>query len=689
MSFRRCINSGVKINRISYYVAISIAVVLGMQLGGCHQGTSEVLVPATKNYDAWPELKSPVERDPEIEARIDALLAQMSVEQKVGQMMQAEIRWVTPEEVRDYHLGSVLNGGGGYPGEVKHSSAADWVALADEFYEASMDAGEDRLAIPVLWGTDSVHGASNVYGATLFPHNIGIGAARNPDLVRRIGEVTAVETAVIGIPWTFAPTLAVVRDDRWGRSYEGYSEDPAIVRSYAAALVKGLQGELGQADYLDDSHVLATAKHFLGDGGTDKGNDQGDNLASEKELFAIHGPGYVAALETGVRTVMASYSSSQGLKMHGNQYLLTDILKERMGFDGFIVGDWEGHSQIPGCSKEACAAAINAGVDLFMAPMYWKPLLKNTIRDVQRGAISMARVDDAVRRILRVKLEAGLFEAGAPSGRSYAGKSELLGAPEHREVARQAVRESLVLLKNNAALLPLDRSLRILVAGAGANDASRQSGGWSLTWQGTDNNNDDFPGATTIFEGINEVVSSAGGTATLSEDGSYTDRPDVAIVVWGEPPYAECYGDREHLNFDPQDPQSLVLLEKLKAERIPIVSVFLSGRPLWINPHLNASDAFVAAWLPGTEGNGVADVLFKTQDGEVKHDFKGTLSFSWPRSLDQNVLNVGDDNYDPLFPFGYGLSYAEPTEVANDLPADVAQAYRTFTSVPVGFSCIE
>lgn len=664
-------------------------VALGAQLVGCHQGTPDVLVPETKNVGAWPVLESPVERDPEIEARIDGLLARMSVEQKVGQMIQAEIRWVTPEEVRDHHLGSVLNGGGGYPGEVKHSSAADWVALADEFYEASMDTGDGRLAIPVLWGTDSVHGASNVYGATLFPHNIGIGAARNPDLVHRIGEVTALETAVIGIPWTFAPTLAVVRDDRWGRSYEGYSEDPAIVRSYAAALVNGLQGELGQADHLDDSHVLATAKHFLGDGGTDKGDDQGDNLANEEELFEIHGQGYVAALETGARTVMASYSSSRGLKMHGNRYLLTEILKERMGFDGFIVGDWEGHSQIPGCTKEACAAAINAGIDLLMAPMYWKPLLKNTIKDVQRGDISMARVDDAVRRILRVKLEAGLFEAGVPSSRSYAAKAEFLGAPEHREVARQAVRESLVLLKNNDALLPLDRSLNILVAGSGANDASRQSGGWSLTWQGTDNNNDDFPGATTIFEGINGLVSSAGGTATLSEDGSYTDKPDVAIVVWGESPYAECYGDRKHLNFDPQDPQSLVLLEKLKAERIPVVSVFLSGRPLWVNPHLNASDAFVAAWLPGTEGKGVADVIFKTQDGDVNHDFRGTLSFSWPKSLDQDVLNVGDENYDPLFPYGYGLTYAQAVEVMDDLPVEVGEESRDFSSVPAGFSCIE
>ena len=454
-------------------------------------------------------------------------------------------------------------------------------------------------------------------------------------------------------------------------------------------MVAGLQGELGRDNYLDDSHVLATAKHFIGDGGTDNGADQGNNLAEETELFAIHGQGYVAALEAGVRTVMASYSSSRGLKMHENRYLLTEILKERMGFDGFIVGDWEGHSQIPGCSKEACAAAVNAGIDLLMAPQYWKALLENTINDVKRGDISIARVDDAVRRILRVKLEAGLFEAGLPSNRPFAGKPEYLGSPENRAVAQQAVRESMVLLKNNGGLLPLDRSLNVMVTGASANDVARQSGGWSLTWQGTDNNNDDFPGATTIFEAIDEVVSSAGGNATLSEDGRFSDRPDVAIVVWGESPYAECYGDIEHLNFDPQDPQALAVLEKLKAEGIPVVSVFVSGRPLWVNPHLNASDAFVAAWLPGTEGDGVAEVLFKTSAGEVNYDFKGTLSFSWPNSPDQNRLNVGDNNYEPLFPYGYGLSFAEPREMIDDLLVATDEAHLNYATVPVGFSCIE
>jgi beta-glucosidase len=428
---------------------------------------------------------------------------------------------------------------------------------------------------------------------------------------------------------------------------------------YAAAVVEGLQGTLGSDDRLDDAHVLATAKHFLGDGGTRSGIDQGDNPADEAELFAIHGQGYVAALQSGVRTIMASYSSSRDLKMHGNRYLLTEILKERMGFDGFVVGDWDGHSQIPGCSRRSCAAAISAGIDLVMVPRDWKRFFRNTVAQARDGYISQQRLDDAVRRVLRVKLEAGLFEAGAPSTRRFAGQREYLGAPGHRAVARQAVRESLVLLKNNNDLLPLARNQRVLVAGSGANDIARQSGGWTLTWQGTDNNNDDFPGATSIFTGIDDAVSVSGGTATLSEDGSYTQRPDVAVVVFGEAPYAECRGDLWHLNYDAIYPQDLELLEQLGADGIPVVSVFLSGRPLWVNPHLNASEAFVAAWLPGSEGGGIADVLFRTASGEINHDFKGKLSFSWPRYVHQNVLNVGADDYDPLFPFGFGLTYSD------------------------------
>jgi beta-glucosidase len=667
---------------------ICLTIFLALLFAACNRDTSQVLEPEEKNYAVWPELESPVARDQQIEARIDALLEQMSVEQKVGQMLQPEIRWIDAQDMRDYHIGSVLNGGGSHPDENKYASVADWVELADAYHAASTDTADGRLAIPVLWGTDSVHGLNNVIGATLFPHNIGLGATRNPELIRRIAEITALETLVIGIPWTFAPTLAVTRDDRWGRTYEAYSEDPEIVAAYATAIVEGLQGVPGSDDFLDSSRVIATAKHFLGDGGTENGTDQGDNLASESELFAIHGQGYVTAMQAGVRTVMASYSSSRGLKMHGNRYLLTEILKERMGFDGLIVGDWYGHSQVPGCNLRTCAAAINAGIDLIMVPKQWKPFFRNTLKQVERGVIPMERIDDAVRRILRVKFEAGLFEAGPPSSWPHTGKPEFLGAPEHRAVARQAVRESLVLLKNNDGLLPLARNQKVLVAGSGASDVARQSGGWTLTWQGTDNDNDDFPGATTIFAGIDAAVSQSGGSATLSEDGSYQQRPDVAVVVFGELPYAECYGDLGHLNYDALYPDDRAILEKLAADGIPVVSVFLSGRPLWVNPLLNVSDAFVAAWLPGSEGAGIADVLLRTHAGEVNHDFKGKLSFSWPKYVHQDVLNVGDEDYDPLFPYGYGLTYADSGNLGQ-LPTDIGDdKYARFDS-RARASCID
>ncbi len=607
----------------------------------------------------------------------------------MGQLIQAEIQYITPAEARDYHIGSILNGGGSFPGKNKHASVDDWVALADAFYEASMDTSGDRLAIPIIWGTDSVHGVNNVFGATIFPHNIGLGATRNPELIRKIGAVTALETAVIGIPWTFAPTLAVVRDDRWGRAYEGYSEDPAIVMAYAAEMVSGLQGVPGTDGFLHDSKVLATAKHFLGDGGTVGGVDQGDNVADDSELFEIHGQPYVAAIAAGVRTIMVSYSSSRGRKMHGNPYLLTDILKGRMGFDGFLVGDYNGHGQLPGCSNASCAAAINAGIDMIMVPEAWKEFYANTLAQIEGGEIPMSRVDDALRRILRVKFEARLFEAGRPSSRRYAGRTALLGSAESRALARQAVRESLVLLKNNDAILPLARKQTVLVAGNSANDIARQSGGWTLTWQGTDNENADFPGAQSVFGAIEEIVSTAGGVATLSVDGEFAQKPDVAIVVWGEPPYAECFGDRKHLNYDANDPASLALLKKLKSAGIPVVSVLLSGRPLWVNPHLNQSDAFVAGWLPGSEGAGIADVLFESVTNEINYDFKGKLSFSWPRTVHQNALNVGSEPYDPLFAYGYGLTYGDVTQVSNDLPVDIGDAIFAHDTTPMGDSCAD
>jgi beta-glucosidase len=632
------------------------------------------------NPEIWPAIESPVGLELGIEGRIDELLASMSVEDKVGQVIQGEIRHLEPEDVGKYRLGSVLNGGGVQPYGKKWATVDDWLALADAFWEASMDTSDGGLAIPVIWGTDAVHGHTNVYGATAFPQNIGLGATRNPQLIHEIGRITALEIAVSGIDWDFSPTVAVVRDDRWGRAYESWSEDPEIARAYAGEMIRGLQGDAGSEEFLGGDRVVACSKHFLGDGGTEDGVDRADNLSTEAELRDIHGPGYFSALEAGVQTVMASFSSWQGLKMHGNEGLLTDVLKGQMGFDGFVVGDWNGHADVNGCSSKSCPEAFNAGVDMFMVPEDWKALRKNTIKQVESGEIPMERLDDAVRRILRVKMRAGLFDKGKPSSRPLAGRADLLGSREHRAVARQAVRESLVLLKNNGGLLPLDRKQTVLVAGDGADNIGKQCGGWTLTWQGTGTTNQDFPNGSSIWDGIRTVVEEGGGTAILSADGSFDTLPDVAVVVFGEEPYAEFQGDRETLDYGFSRPDDLKMLTRLEEAGIPIVSVFLSGRPMWVNPELNASDAFVAAWLPGSEGDGVAEVIFRAADGTVNHDFKGRLAHSWPKIAVQPDLNVGASGYDPLFAYGFGLTYEDEVklaELSEDPGAAIADSSRT------------
>ncbi|MGO1002548.1 glycoside hydrolase family 3 N-terminal domain-containing protein [Lysobacter sp. CA196] len=633
---------------------------------------------ATIDPAQWPALKTPLPRDEALERRIVELMAKMSIEEKVGQIVQADINSATPEDVRKYHLGSVLAGGNSEPGGISEPGGRydappqEWLDIADRFYAASMDARDGKVAIPILFGIDAVHGHNNLVGATLFPHNIGLGATRNPELIRRIGEATAAEVRATGMEWTFAPTLTVPRDDRWGRTYEGYSEDPRVVASYAAAAIEGLQGKLGSRQFLDGAHVIATAKHFLADGGTFEGRDQGDARIGEAELRDVHGAGYPPALDAGAQTVMASFSSWQGRKMHGNRELLTQVLKQRMGFDGFVVGDWNAHGQLTGCSNDNCAAAFNAGVDMLMAPDSWRGYYDNALKQVRSGEIAMARLDDAVARILRVKLRLGLFEAGAPSKRPLGGKFELLGSPKHRAVARQAVRESLVLLKNRGGLLPLRPQQRILVVGDGADDIAKQSGGWTLNWQGTGLKPADFPNAQSIWSGLRERIQAAGGQVELAVDGQYKNKPDVAIVVYGEDPYAEFQGDLRTLAFRPTRNRELELIQRLKSQGIAVVSVLLSGRPLWVNREINASDAFVAAWLPGSEGGGIADVLLRDANGGIVHDFKGKLPYSWPKTAVQ-VANVGDADYAPQFAFGYGLSYAQGGEVAA-LPEDPGTA---------------
>lgn len=621
--------------------------------------------------EAWPAASSPVQDSSFKVQKVESLLARMTLEEKVGQIIQVEIQNITPEEAGRYHIGSILNGGGSTPHRIKNAGPRDWLDMADAFYEASVDQG-NGMAIPIIWGTDAVHGHGNATGATLFPHNIGLGAAHNPELIRQIGEATAREVRATGIDWIFAPTLAVAQNDRWGRTYESYSEDPALVRTYATAMVKGLQGEPNTAGFLRDGHVIATAKHFLADGGTRGGDDQGDANIGERELVEIHNPGYPAAIEAGVQTVMASFSSWNGEKVHGSRYLLTDVLKKRMGLDGFVVSDWNGHGQLPGCTDATCPAAINAGIDMVMVPYDWKAMLNNTVAQVRSGEITVARLDDAVRRILRVKVRAGLFDGRSPSER--AGSSDALGNSRHRALARQAVRESLVLLKNRKHILPLSPRQTILIAGDGADNIGKQAGGWSVTWQGTGTTNADFPGATSIYKGIREAVERAGGKAVLAVDGDYESgsRPDAAVVVFGEDPHAEGQGDVTTLEFEPRTKNSLALLKKLSGQGIPTVALFISGRPLWVNPELNASDAFVAVWLPGTEGAGVADVIVADEQGKPRYDFKGSLSFSWPKTPLQDVLNPWDPGYDPLFPLGYGLTYASGKQGPGKLPEDVA-----------------
>ena len=632
---------------------------------------------------AWPRYESPFARSDEIEARITTLLRRMSLEEKVGQIIQADINVATPREARDYHLGSILNGGNSAPERDVRVGPEAWLALADEYWEASTDGSGGRTSIPIIWGTDAVHGHNNIVGATIFPHNIGLGAANDPALIEAIGAATAKEIRATGIDWTFAPTLAVARDDRWGRTYESYSEDPEIVAKYAPAIVRGLQGTIGAEDFLGPDRVLATAKHFVGDGGTDQGRDQGDNLSSESELREVHAAGYPPAIASGVQVVMASFNTYHGRKLHGYKELLSDVLVGRMGFDGFVVGDWNGHAQLPGCSASSCASAINAGLDMFMAPRDWKALHRNTVRDVSAGRISAQRLNEAVARVLRVKIRMGLFEAPRPSLRQHAGDWRVLGDPLHKALARRAVRASLVLLKNEGGVLPVSAQSKVLIAGDAADDIASQCGGWTLSWQGTGNTNAHFPHGQSILQAVRQAVAAGGGEVTFSRDGSFDEPPDVAIVAYGESPYAEYEGDRRNVDYGPEG--ALRILQRLQKAGIPTVSVFVSGRPLWVNPELNASDAFVAAWLPGDQAGGIADVIVRKKDGAVNFDFTGRLSFSWPASADGVPPNRGDEGARALFPVGYGLDYEASRKVGrlSEAGEPVPVAPRKDPSMPI------
>ena len=598
--------------------------------------------------------------------RVRALLARMTLDQKIGQMTQAERSHVTPAEVKRFHIGSVLSGAGSCPGD---NRPADWVAMSDAYWAASMEGDPDHLAIPILYGLDAVHGNANVLGATVFPHNIGLGAARDPELIERIGRITALETLAAGVDWTFAPTLAVARDPRWGRTYESYSEDPGVVARCAAGIVAGLQdvrraGSGGPGEMLGAEGVVACAKHWVGDGGTEAGVDQGDTVVDEEELRRVHIAPYASALEAGALTVMVSLSSWNGEKCHAHRRLIRELLKGEMGFGGFVVSDWNGVDPLAEEYGEAAAMAVNAGIDMVMAPERWRDFVAGLKRQVEFGTVPMERIDDAVARILRVKFGSGLFDRPRPAGRR--GSNGVgFGSVEHRAVAREAVRKSVVMLKNDGGVLPLDRSARILVTGAGAHDRGRQCGGFTVEWQGVSGNGR-IEGGASIWEGIRTV---APGAVLCENGGAGVGRGDfdVAVAVVGERPYAEGMGDirrpgpvrpgTNHLPAGPGvlepygealelaalHPEDLRALRRLATRGIPVVTVLLSGRPLVVNEELAASAGFVAAWLPGSEGGGVADVLF----GD--HDFVGRLPMGWPGGVGGRRV---------LFPVGYGLRMA-------------------------------
>lgn len=596
----------------------------------------------------------------DIAARAAELLARMTVDQKLGQMMQPERMSATPDDVRTHHLGSILSGAGSSPGD---NRPGDWVAMNDAYWAASMDAGDGRTPIPLMFGVDAIHGNANVIGATVFPHNIGLGAANDPELMARIARATALEVLSTGVEWTFAPTLAVVQDLRWGRTYESFSEDPALVARYAPHLVAGLQGDLGE------DGVIACAKHWVGDGGTTEGFDQGDTAIGEDELTRTHIAPYRPALAQGVLTVMASFNSWNGDKCHAHRYLLTEVLKGRLGFDGFVISDWDGVDYVDDDYATAIARCVNAGVDMLMVSVNWRICLAHLKARVADGTIPMARIDDAVRRILTVKLRYGLFERPRPAERRWS-RQPCLGAEAHRAIAREAVRKSLVLLEHRDDVLPLRPSQRILVAGRNADNAGHQCGGFTVAWQGLDGN-DRLPGASSIWEGIRRVAPGA----TLSVDGAAADaaQHDVAVVVIGEHPYAEGMGDirsretigagsgtggkdkrlapyGETLELAALHPEDLATIRRIAERGIPVVTVLVAGRPLVTNDELQASHAFVVAWLPGSEGAGVADVLFGT------HDFVGTLPFSWPADTASGPATARAAR--ARFPRGHGLRYA-------------------------------
>lgn len=593
-------------------------------------------------------------KDPKLplNARVKDLMKRMTLQEKVGQMTQIERKVATAQVMKDYSIGSVLSGGGSVP--APKASAATWVSMVNDFQKAALSS---RLGIPIIYGVDALHGHNNVYGATIFPHNVGLGATRDPQLVKRIGAATALEVRATGITYTFAPCIAVCRDPRWGRCYESYSEDHKIVQAMTE-IIPGLQGDIpansrkGVPFVSGKTKVAACAKHFVGDGGTVKGIDENNTLVDWNGLRSIHMPAYLNSISKGVATVMVSYSSWNGKRMHGNRDLISGFLKDKLKFRGFVITDWQGIDRItspPHANYSySIQAGVGAGIDMVMVPENYTEFIDDLLFQVKNNIIPMSRIDDAVCRILRVKFQMGLFE-NPIADLSLVNQ---LGSQEHRELAREAVRKSLVLLKNGkssaTSLLPLPKKApKILVAGTHADNLGYQCGGWTIEWQGVAGN--DLTVGTTILTAVKKTVDpSTQVVYNQNPDANFVNSSkfDYAIVVVGEPPYAEMFGDSTNLTIS--EPGVSTIANVCGA--VKCVVVVVSGRPVVVEPHLAKMDALVAAWLPGTEGQGVADVLF----GD--YGFSGKLARTWFKTVDQLPMNVGDAHYDPLFPFGFGLT---------------------------------
>jgi beta-glucosidase len=677
------INDVVEDDAMRKVFLVMIMLIAGVALMGCASDQNPVVTQPSQAVTQTPtvqttprEVKKPsgevaLYQDPAqpVEARVQDLLARMTTDEKIGQMVQASFDSIDPNRVAQLSIGSVLTGGDGIGDDTPES----WLALVRSYETAAL---QTRLGIPLIYGWDAIHGSGHLKGGTLFPQDIGLGATRNPELVQRVARLTADEMAAVGVQWNFAPVMAVVQDTRWGRTYESFGEKTDLVTQLGTAYVRGLQSVDGSTNLGDPLAVLATPKHYLGDGGTTWGSstqnifnhpfmlDQGDTRVDEATLRALYLPPYKAAVDAGALSVMPSFSSWNGAKMHGNPYLLTRVLKGELDFKGFVISDWEAIGQLSGDAYTQVTTAVNAGVDMYMGTEYLK-FIDNLTRAVKNGDVPMTRIDDAVRRILRVKFTLGLFE------HPYADPQAMsrVGSPEHRDVAREAVRQSLVLLKNESHTLPLAKDMPLIfVAGQAAEDIGLQAGGWTITWQGQEGK---ITPGTTILEGIQQLVSPETQVGydryALFEDVKGTQgspaKAEVGIVVVAEKPYAEGVGDEADPRIAPKD---ATLIENMRARAQKVVVIMLTGRPIEITEQWPLVDAFVAAWLPGTEGNGVADMLF----GD--YEFGGKLPFTWQRWNMQLPFNFEDlpaNGCDaPLFPYGYGLTTKDPSPQILDCP---------------------